>query len=221
MISAQKLSRRFSDGERGSLTVLDEVDLKIEAGEFVAIIGRSGTGKSTLLHILGGLDTQFLGEVNVAETSLRGLNDSALARFRNQTVGFVFQSFHLLQGLNASANVALPRFFGAASGDADAALERVGLKGMGHRQPSQLSGGERQRVAIARALYSNPKVLLCDEPTGNLDASTGDEIIELFKTLNVQGLTLLTVTHEPKVSSAAHRVLELKDGKLQRVEQAR
>jgi putative ABC transport system ATP-binding protein len=142
-----------------------------------------------------------------------------LARFRNQTIGFVFQSFHLLQGLDASANVALPSFFGATCGDANAALERVGLKGMGHREPAQLSGGERQRVAIARALYANPKVLLCDEPTGNLDASTGAEIIQLFKTLNAQGLTVLAVTHEPRVSAAAHRVLELKDGKLQSVGQ--
>lgn len=214
MISARGLSRAFSDGEGGSLRVLDGVDLDVTPGEFVAVMGRSGSGKSTLLHILGGLDSSYAGEVSVAGVSLRGLDDRALARFRNSTVGFVFQSFHLVPGMNALENVALPSFFGDGAGDARAALERVGLGARASRQPSQLSGGERQRVAIARALFSRPKVLFCDEPTGNLDSTTGAEVIALFKSLNAEGLTVLAVTHEERVSTAASRVLRLAEGRL-------
>ena len=214
MISARGLTRAFSDGEGGSLRVLDGVDLDVKSGELVAVMGRSGSGKSTLLHILGGLDSAYAGDVTVAGTKLQGLDDRGLARFRNSTVGFVFQSFHLVPGLNALDNVALPSFFGAEGGDARGALERVGLGAKAGRQPSQLSGGERQRVAIARALYTKPKVLFCDEPTGNLDAATGGEIIELFKSLNAEGLTILAVTHEERVSTAAGRVLKLEGGKL-------
>ncbi|MBL8956814.1 MAG: ABC transporter ATP-binding protein [Myxococcaceae bacterium] len=214
MISARGLKREFSDGDGGSLRVLDGVDLDVKQGELVAVMGRSGSGKSTLLHVLGGLDTAYAGDVTVAGTSLKGLGDHELARFRNSTVGFVFQSFHLVPGLNALDNVALPAFFGAQGGDAKGALERVGLGAKAGRQPSQLSGGERQRVAIARALFARPKVLLCDEPTGNLDAATGGEIIELFKSLNAEGLTVLAVTHEERVSAVAGRVLKLENGKL-------
>jgi putative ABC transport system ATP-binding protein len=216
MISARGLSRSFSDGEGGTLRVLDGVDLDVKPGEFVAVMGRSGSGKSTLLHILGGLDSEYAGDVTVAGTTLRGLDDRGLARFRNSTVGFVFQSFHLVSGLDALDNVALPGFFGdgGGGGDARAALDRVGLGAKANRQPSQLSGGERQRVAIARALFSKPKVLFCDEPTGNLDAVTGAEIIALFKSLNAEGLTVLAVTHEERVSAAAGRVLRLEAGKL-------
>jgi putative ABC transport system ATP-binding protein len=196
------------------LRVLDGVDLDVAQGELVAVMGRSGSGKSTLLHILGGLDSTYTGEVTVAGVSLRGLDDRALSRFRNTTVGFVFQSFHLVPGLNALDNVALPAFFGEGGGDARSALERVGLGAKATRQPSQLSGGERQRVAIARALFCRPKVLFCDEPTGNLDAATGAEIIALFKSLNAEGLTVLAVTHEERVSAAAGRVLRLEGGRL-------
>jgi putative ABC transport system ATP-binding protein len=213
VISARGLTRTFSDGEGGTLKVLDGVDLEVKEGELVAVMGRSGSGKSTLLHVLGGLDSEFGGEVQVAGVGLKALNDGALARFRNTSVGFVFQSFHLVSGLDALSNVALPAFFGA-QGDAKAALERVGLKTKAHRSPAQLSGGERQRVAIARALFARPKVLFCDEPTGNLDATTGAEIIALFKSLNAEGLTVLAVTHEERVSSAAGRVLKLEGGRL-------
>jgi putative ABC transport system ATP-binding protein len=214
MISARGLSRSFLDGEGGVLRVLDGVDLEVKQGEFVAVMGRSGSGKSTLLHILGGLDSGYSGDVGVAGVSLRGLDDRALSRFRNTTVGFVFQSFHLVSGLNALQNVGLPSFFGESSGDARAALDRVGLSAKATREPAQLSGGERQRVAIARALFCRPKVLFCDEPTGNLDAATGAEIIALFRSLNAEGLTVLAVTHEERVSSAAGRVLRLEEGKL-------
>jgi putative ABC transport system ATP-binding protein len=215
VIEARGLSRTFSDGEGGTLRVLDDASLSVREGELVAVMGRSGSGKSTLLHILGGLDSQYSGDVTVAGISLKGLGDRALARFRNSTVGFVFQSFHLVPGLSALENVSLPQFFAdGPSGDPRAALDRVGLLAKASRQPAQLSGGERQRVAIARALFCKPKVLFCDEPTGNLDAATGADIIALFRSLNSEGLTVLAVTHEERVSSAASRVLKLEGGKL-------
>ncbi len=220
MIEAKALRRTYQDGEGHTLTVLDGVDLSIAAGEFVAIMGRSGSGKSTLLHILGGLDADYAGEVTVAGNRLTGMTDAALSRFRNQQVAFVFQSFHLVPGLSAADNVALPAFFGGDLSDeavkarAHQALERVGLKAKVDRLPAQLSGGERQRVAIARALFTQPKVLFCDEPTGNLDGATGSEVISLFTQLNAEGLTVLAVTHEERVSAAAKRVLHLKEGKL-------
>ena len=219
MIRARGLRRSFPDGEGGTLAVLGGVDLDLQAGEWVAVTGRSGSGKSTLLHALGGLDRDFEGEATVAGVALRGLDDRALSRFRNEKVGFVFQSFHLVQGLTAAQNVALPAAFAAAPlPDAQArakeALDRVGLGHKAARMPAQLSGGERQRVAIARALFNRPALLLCDEPTGNLDASTGEAVIGLFQQLHAQGLTLLVVTHEERVSRAAGRVLHLEGGTL-------
>ena len=219
MISARGLFRSYDDGERGQVRVLDDVSLDVQAGEFVAVVGRSGSGKSTLLHVLGGLDTAYRGEVTVAGTKLSGLSDVALSRFRNEQVGFVFQSFHLVQGLSARDNVALPSFFAPeAPADTEAraleALGRVGLLEKAGRLPSQLSGGERQRVAIARALFARPKVLLCDEPTGNLDAATSEQVVSLFTELNKAGLTVLAVTHEDRLRGAASRVLTLGEGKL-------
>ena len=220
MISASDLSRSYDDGARGLVRVLDGVTLSIAAGEFVAVVGRSGSGKSTLLHVLGGLDSAYAGSVTVAGTKLDGLGDRALASFRNASVGFVFQSFHLVAGMSALENVMLPAAFsGGGSTDGDAArakeaLARVGLGEKVERLPGQLSGGERQRVAIARALFNRPKVLLCDEPTGNLDVQTADEVIGLFQSLNAEGLTIVAVTHEERLRSAAKRVLTLVEGKL-------
>lgn len=219
MIEAKDISREYDDGAKGRLKVLDGVSLSVAQGEFVAIVGRSGSGKSTLLHVLGGLDTGFRGQVTVAGTRLDGLPDAALSRFRNETVGFVFQSFHLMSGVSALENVLLPARFSATpvndlEGRAKAALERVGLTSHAARSPGQLSGGERQRVAIARALFSAPKVLLCDEPTGNLDAETADGVVALFKQLNASGLTIVAVTHEDRLRGAASRVLTLSKGVL-------
>lgn len=219
MIEAKAISREYDDGAKGRLKVLDGVSLSVAQGEFVAIVGRSGSGKSTLLHVLGGLDTDFRGQVTVAGTRLDGLADAALSRFRNETVGFVFQSFHLMSGVSALENVLLPARFLATpvmdlEGRAKAALERVGLTSHAARNPGQLSGGERQRVAIARALFSAPKVLLCDEPTGNLDAETADGVVALFKQLNASGLTIVAVTHEDRLRAAASRVLTLSKGVL-------
>jgi putative ABC transport system ATP-binding protein len=198
--------------------VLDGLSLEVEQGDYVAVVGPSGSGKSTLLHLLGGLDVHYQGDVEVAGVKLAGLKDKELARFRNQHVGFVFQSFHLIPNLSAVENVLMPSHFGAANLEArkraESLLDRVGLLAKKDRSPVRLSGGERQRVAIARALFTGPKLLLCDEPTGNLDAATGAGVISLFEELHREGLTLLAVTHEDRMSTAARRVLRLKEGRL-------
>jgi len=219
VIKARDIHKRYTDAG-SDVVVLNGLDLDVAAGEFVAIVGPSGSGKSSLLHVLGGLDEHFQGEIEVAGQRVHASSEKALAAFRNTAVGFVFQSFHLVQNLSALENVLLPAYFGPTSPGADhkrraeEVLTRVGLGQKLSRVPSRLSGGERQRVAIARALFSSPKVLFCDEPTGNLDAVTGQEIIDLFHTLHREGLTLLAVTHEERMSAAAGRVLRLKDGKL-------
>ena len=198
--------------------LLCNVSLRVLRGEFVAIEGQSGSGKSTLLHLLGGLDRAYEGEVRVLGEDLRTLTDAQLSALRNRELGFVFQSFNLLPGLSALANVLLPEAFGeipSAPARAREALARVGLAGKERARPFELSGGERQRVAIARALLARPPVLLADEPTGNLDAATGHDIIELFRSLHKDGMTLLIVTHEIRVSTAASRVLLLRNGVLE------
>jgi putative ABC transport system ATP-binding protein len=221
VISLRGVEKSFRDGER-ELPVLRGVDLTVGEGELVAIVGQSGSGKSTLLHVAGGLDRDYRGDVTIAGTALGGLDDRALARLRNGTVGFVFQSFNLLPGLSAIENVMLPGMLrerdgeptGAVRTRAADALVKVGLAARASAPPARLSGGERQRVAIARALFARPRVLLADEPTGNLDAATGDEIIRLFTELAAGGLAVLVVTHEDRVSRAANRVLQLRDGHL-------
>jgi putative ABC transport system ATP-binding protein len=219
VIAARGLSKDYPDGAAARIPVLRDLDLSVEAGEFVAVVGRSGSGKSTLLHVLGGLDADFSGQVTVAGERLDGRGEVARARFRNQRVGFVFQSFHLVAGLTALENVALPAAFAPAAvpdaaDRARAALARVGLTGKEGRRPAQLSGGERQRVAIARALFFRPPVLLCDEPTGNLDAETAAAVVAHFGELHRAGLTLVVVTHEERLRRAAGRVLVLAEGRL-------
>ena len=204
----------------GAQAVLRDVSLAVEPGELLSLVGRSGSGKSTLLHIMGGLDRRYRGKASVLGHDLHALDDARLARFRNREVGFVFQAFNLLDHLTARENVKLPAYFtDGDTPDADAraveALARVGIGDKAESRPSALSGGQKQRVAIARALYHAPKLLLCDEPTGNLDSETGAQIIELFRALNKDGLTLVIVTHEERVSSVASRVLRLVDGRLE------
>lgn len=219
MISVRGLSKSYRDGDK-TLRVLDAVSLDVAEGEWVAVVGASGSGKSTLLQIVGGLDVAYEGEVTVAGAQLKALDDGALSGLRNRDVGFVFQAFHLVPELTAVENVALPAFFtpGLPPGESERrarwALERVGMAAKADRTPSRLSGGERQRVAIARALLMRPKVLLCDEPTGNLDAATGEGILALFQELHRDGLTLLAVTHEERLSRMAGRVLAIEQGKL-------
>jgi putative ABC transport system ATP-binding protein len=207
------------DKSYGAEPVLRDVTLSVEPGELLSLVGRSGSGKSTLLHLLGGLDRRYRGTVEVLGNDLGKLDDRALARLRNAEIGFVFQSFNLLDHLSVRENVALPAHFSPslkeAHARADEALLRVGMADRKEARPGELSGGQKQRVAIARALFGRPKLLLADEPTGNLDSDTGQQIIELFQKLNGEGLTLIVVTHEERVSKAARRVLRLDDGRLQ------
>jgi putative ABC transport system ATP-binding protein len=207
------------DKRYGTQPVLRGVSLTVAPKELLSLVGRSGSGKSTLLSIIGGLDRRYSGEVQVLGHDLHALDDAALARFRNREVGFVFQAFNLLDHLTARENVSLPAYFAdGPSPEADAraltALERVSMADKADSRPSELSGGQKQRVAIARALFHQPRLLLCDEPTGNLDSDTGRQIIELFSQLNAGGLTLVIVTHEERVSSVASRVIRLEDGAL-------
>ena len=201
-----------------SRPLLAGIGLEVPRGEFVAIEGQSGSGKSTLLHLAGGLDRAYAGTVKLLGEDLASLSDAQLSERRNRSLGFIFQAFNLLPQLSALENVLLPAAFGTGSAGLDAraheVLEQVGLAGKLTARPAQLSGGERQRVAIARALLLNPTLLLCDEPTGNLDARTGAGIIDLFTELHRAGTTLLIVTHEVRVSRAASRVLLLRDGLL-------
>ena len=200
--------------------VLRGVNLDVEAGELVALVGQSGSGKSTLLNIIGGLDTPDAGEVEVLGIDTLKAGDGKRAKLRNQSIGFVFQAFNLLDHLNVLGNVTIPASFARQTKkDLEArgreALRRVGLADFAHRRPGELSGGQKQRVAIARALFGSPTLLLCDEPTGNLDSETGKEVIEFFQELNEKdGVTLLIVTHERRVSSVAKRVIAMRDGNI-------
>jgi putative ABC transport system ATP-binding protein len=221
VIRLRGVTKSFRDAG-GEVPILRGVDLDVAAGEMVAIVGPSGSGKSTLLYVAGALDRDFGGEAIVAGASLAELSVEARADLRNRAIGFVFQSFNLLQGLSALENVMLPGLLrrdgrepvSAIRARATRALRDVGLGERASAPPARLSGGERQRVAIARALFASPRVLLADEPTGNLDAVTGEGIIRLFADLAAKGLSVLVVTHEERVSRAASRVLHLAEGAL-------
>jgi ABC-type lipoprotein export system ATPase subunit len=219
LLSAQGLKKTYFMGSR-TLEVLRGVDVEIARGDFVALRGASGTGKSTLLHLIGGLDTPNAGEIIFRGQKLSGYSESELTIFRNRRVGFVFQAYHLLPELTALENVCLSaRIARISAGQAEKRarelLGRVGLNAREDHKPSELSGGEQQRVAIARALVNEPELLLADEPTGNLDSKTGGEIIELLKSLRVEKQTTLVIaTHDEKVAAHAQRVIELVDGRI-------
>jgi ABC-type lipoprotein export system ATPase subunit len=201
--------------------VLKGVDLHIDSGEFVAVVGTSGSGKSTLLNLVGGLDSHYTGSVQVDGHELRTMDDRRLSAYRNRMVGFVFQQFNLLDHLTAAENVSVPAWFrghlSKEQVDARAAycLGAVGLPHKVTSRPTQLSGGEKQRVAIARALFNEPRIFLCDEPTGALDLATGAKILELFEALNrAERITLVVVTHDLDVAARAHRTIRIEDGRI-------
>ena len=220
VVRAVGLTRRYKMGD-SSVDALRGVDLAIAHGEFVALVGPSGSGKSTVLNLIGGLDRPTSGEVWINGTELSASDERALTRHRRQHVGFVFQSFNLLSRLTAEENVALPLMFSGVPekerlARARELLEQVGLGLRLDHRPTQLSAGGQQRVAIARALVGQPALLLADEPTGNLDTTTGAEIMSLLKELNQErGLTLLVVTHDPEVAAFADRVVRLRDGRVE------
>jgi len=199
--------------------VLRGVSFDVEPGELIALVGQSGSGKSTLLNVIGGLDQPDAGEVEVLGVDTLKATDAARSKLRNQSIGFVFQSFNLLDHLDVIGNVTLPAAFSPGATEIETrgheALRRVGLADFAKRRPGELSGGQKQRVAIARALFGSPSLLLCDEPTGNLDSETGKEVIDFFRELNAKdGVTLVIVTHERRVSSVAKRVIIMRDGML-------
>ncbi len=218
LIEINKLNKSYESGEECVLALVD-VDLKIEKGEFVSVMGPSGSGKSTLLTILGGLNHPSRGEVVVDEIPIYKLPLERLADFRREYLGFIFQSFQLIPYLTVIENVMLPLSITQKSNReqvqmAEEILGRMGLKGKGRRLPDQLSGGEQERVAIARALVNSPPILLADEPTGNLDSKTGKEIMDLFKSLNEEGQTIIMVTHNPENVAFSLRTIQLLDGKI-------
>jgi putative ABC transport system ATP-binding protein len=219
MRGVTKVYRSGSSTRTVEVRALSGVDLTIYPGEYVALMGPSGSGKSTLMHIIGLLDTPTEGEYRLGGEPVRGLSEAQLARIRNQRVGFVFQAFFLLPRLTALHNVALPLVYrGLPVAErlkrAREALEAVGLGDRLDHLPSELSGGQKQRVAIARALVQEPDLLLADEPTGNLDSRSSDEILGLFDALHRQGKTIVMVTHEPDVGARAQRIVRLRDGRV-------
>jgi putative ABC transport system ATP-binding protein len=203
---------------------LNGVDCTVESGEWVSIMGPSGSGKSTLLNILGGLDRPSAGTVSISGTDINVLSEDGLARFRRETIGFVFQQSHLIPYLDAAENVMLAQYFHSIPerGEAEDALRRVGLGHRLHHRPSQLSGGEQQRVCIARALINEPSLLLADEPTGNLDRTNTKNILELLTDLHAQKrFTVVVVTHDPFVSPWGRRIISMEDGRIIRDEPVR
>lgn len=219
VVRTDALIKIYGDARR-QVQALNGVSLEIEAGEFVAIMGPSGSGKSTLLYLLGGLEKPTSGQVWINQTDLSTMNDDALSRLRRQQIGFVFQFFNLIPVLTAQENVAIPLILDGmprpeAIRRADLALEQVGLGTRTQHRPAELSGGEQQRVAVARALVTEPALILGDEPTGNLDSHSGDEVVSLLRNIVDQwGRTLVVVTHDPRVAAHADRIIFLKDGQI-------
>jgi putative ABC transport system ATP-binding protein len=217
VIVLEDIWRTYDMGSEQQVNALQGINLKIRHNEYVAIMGPSGSGKSTLMNIIGCLDTPSRGSYRLNNHLVSDLNDDELARIRNREIGFVFQTFNLLARASALHNVELPLIYnGTPAAErierATSALRAVNLEARLHHKPNELSGGQRQRVAIARALINRPSIILADEPTGNLDSKTGDEIMALFDELHHRGNTIIVVTHEPDIAEFAHRIVHIRDG---------
>ena len=217
-VKLANISKVYKMGDN-DVVALNGVDLDIAEGEFVAIMGPSGSGKSTLMNILGCLDTPTTGSYLLDNEEVANLSEDVLAKIRNKKIGFVFQNFNLLSRISALENVALPLVYAGVSkteriNRAQELLKMVGLADRQHHMPNELSGGQRQRVAIARALVNNPKIIMADEPTGNLDTKSSVEIMAMFKELYKQGKTIILVTHEPDIAENAKKIITVRDGKI-------
>jgi len=216
MIKTEKLTRNFCMGAQ-TVQALKGISLDVESGEFVSIMGPSGSGKTTLMNIIGCLDSPTSGQYFLNNKAVDDLSDDELAKIRNKEIGFVFQSFHLLARNSALNNVLLPLKYAGTKKEeayelANKVLKRVGLEDRVDHTPAELSGGQQQRVAIARALVNSPSILFADEPTGNLDTKTGDEVMNLFKELNDNGQTIILITHEDEIAHKSNRIINIKDG---------
>lgn len=216
MIEVNGVSKSYRMGKE-VVVALNNVSLKIEKGEFIAIIGPSGSGKSTLMHIIGGLDSPTAGNIIIEGNDIGKLKDKKLSKYRNEKIGFVFQAFNLENSQTAIENVMMPLIFAGISKKerkerALKALEQVGILNLAKHKPSEMSGGQRQRVSVARAIVNNPEIVFADEPTGNLDSKSGENIMELFHEINQKGFTVIMVTHNPLEAEKARRVVNIKDG---------
>lgn len=217
LISLDNVKKLYEMGDT-TVEALRDADVEISEGEFVAVMGPSGSGKSTLMNMIGALDVPSVGEVSIDGEAVSGLEEDELAALRSRKISFIFQQFNLVPSMNAAENVALPMLFrGKSKNDrmarAEDLLERVGLGDRLHHMPSELSGGQRQRVSIARALANDPEIILADEPTGNLDSETGENIMELLTELNDEGKTIVMVTHDEHDAEYADRIIKIVDGK--------